>query len=155
MLLVGAVHIALGWAWHIVYRARHTWRLKREGALAAAAFVALLGAVEALRGGHASGAPQPEPTTIAIKTPEPDGAPAVTAQATTPAAIEQAVTTPQADPVETIAALPSPEPEAHDDPIGAKIMERLGEDVATGSLADDPEPQPVKPHKRKATAKSD
>jgi hypothetical protein len=155
MLLVGAVHIALGWAWHIAYRARHNWRLKREGALAAAAFVALLGAVEALRSGHASGATQSEPTTIAIKTPEPDAAPAITAQATPPAAVDQAETTPQADPVETVAALPSPEPETRDDPIGAKIMERLGEDVATGSLADDPEPQPAKPHKHKATAKND
>ena len=44
-----------------------------------------------------------------------------------------------------------------DDPIGAKIMERLGEDVATGALADDPEPQPqtAKPHKRKTAAKSE
>jgi hypothetical protein len=154
MLLVGAVHIALGWAWHIAYRARHTWRLKREGALAAAALVALVGAVETLRTHHASVAPGPEPTTVAVKTPEPDAGPAFTAQATTPASVDEAATTPAAEPVETIAALPSPEPQTRDDPIGAKIMERLGEDVATGALADDPEPEPAKPHKRKAPAKS-
>ena len=52
MLLVGAVDIALGWAWHTAHRARLHWSLKREGALVAAALVALVGAVETARSLH-------------------------------------------------------------------------------------------------------
>jgi hypothetical protein len=168
MLLVGAVDIAIGWAWHTVHQVRHHWRLKREGALAAAALVALVGTVETLRHGGHGALPEAQRTTVAVKVAVPNAEiPAVTAQATPPAAVEQAPTTPAVDPVETVAALPSPEPAADEaDPIGAKIMERLGDDVATGSLGDDPEPPaaeayvapepaPAKPHRHKAGAKAD
>jgi hypothetical protein len=131
MVLVGAVQIVLGWVWHIAYRARRHWSLKREGALCAAAFVAVLGVVDVAR------SPKVEPP--ASRTAS---APAHTALATpvvTEAAkpIEILPATPL---VETTPALPSPDIErtAETDPIGAKILERLGDTIATGSIVAKP-----------------
>ena len=73
---------------------------------------------------------------------------------------------PTAEPVQTVAAAASPEPVEQPDPIGAKIMERLGDDVATGSVDDATnvvaaspakpgKPKPAKPAKRKVSPSAD
>lgn len=64
MLLVSAVDVALGWATHTFYMARHHWTLRREGALGAAALVALIGVVDTARLHH--GADQPASTVLAV-----------------------------------------------------------------------------------------
>lgn len=170
MLLVGAVDIALGWAWHTVYRAKHHWSLKREGALAAAALVALFGAAETIRTLQQSGpvapaaaktlaGPSAEPSAepVALATPAAvETPPALTADATpTTAAVPMPEEiTPSPEPVATIAAAVSPEPVDNPDPIGAKIMERLGDEVATGSLDAPPEAAPAKPKAKPAKRKT-
>jgi len=52
MLVTSSVDVAVGWVWHTAYRARWHWKLKREGALIAAAVVALFGAVDTARTLH-------------------------------------------------------------------------------------------------------
>jgi len=156
MLVVSAVHIVVGWVWHTAYRARWHWRLKREGALLAAAAVAAFGAVDSARSMMRSlSAPQ----AVIAST-----APAVTASATPvvtePKVVEVApAPTPFAafpsEPIQTTAAVSSPDldnvapedrlpPEA-DDPIAAKINERLGDPATTASIpVAKPKPKPVK-----------
>jgi hypothetical protein len=126
MLLVSAVHIALGWIWHTSHRVRHHWTLRREGALVAAAAVALIGTIDMLRGARHSdpnaGRHRPTATLTATATP------AVTES--TPLEIKPA------EPPATVAALPSPPADgAAADTIGQKIMERLGDEPATASIA--------------------
>lgn len=164
MLFVGAVDIALGWAWHTAYRARLHWKLRREGALAAAAVVALIGVVDNVRSYRhpivqpvttTEAAPaftaSATPTTTVVERPVeilPAAEPAAPASIAEPAAPALIST-----PVETVAAVPSPVPSMADDPIGAKIMERLGDEVATGSLDDAETPTVVKPKATKPAAK--
>ena len=172
MLLVGAVDIALGWAWHTVYRARLHWSVKREGALAAATLVALIGAFETVRTRHSpSLSPaiedQAAPAITATATPT-TVEPAQPAQMLPPVApVETVEALPSPVPVETMPALPSPSPAEFatapaesSDPIGDKIMERLGDDVATGSVEPAVEPAAIKPaapkaSKKRKTAKKD
>jgi hypothetical protein len=168
MLLVGAVDIALGWAWHTAYRARHHWTLKREGALAAAALVALMGAVETMRsfktvGVGTSTLVEPALRLTAEASPSAtESQPAVTADATAPVAVaaQPEEIMPADDAVQTVAAVSSPAAVEAQDPIGAKIMERLGDDTATGSVETTPgavaaaaskpaRVKPTKPTKRK------
>jgi len=142
MLLVNAVQIAIGWAWHTAYRARHHWTAKREGALIAAAAVALIGLGDTIRTISKGDGPAPSP------------AAAITALAT-PVVTE--VTPLEIRPpegVETVEASPSPplEDVAGADPIGAKIMERLGDASATGSIDDPPVAIAPTPKKPKAKA---
>jgi hypothetical protein len=130
MVLVSAVQIGLGFVWHVGYRARRHWSLKREGALAAAAGVMLLGAadltVSALsEAPHAAvarpGAVASAPVHTAVATP-------VITEAARPIQILPATAS-----VDTVAAAPSPSAESTD-LIGAKITERLGEEIATGTI---------------------
>jgi hypothetical protein len=142
MLLVSAVQIAIGWAWHTAHRARLHWTLKREGSLIAAVAVALIGAADTIR---SSGQKE-----------------AVSTQASPPrtaAAMSRPVFT-EAKPIEirpeavdTIEAVPSPPivDVAEADPIGEKIMERLGDKVETGSI-EGAEPEPPRATKRKPRA---
>lgn len=129
MLLVSAVQIAIGWAWHTAHRARLHWTLKREGALIAAAAIAMIGGVETIRSAsHGKGAPAPIVS------------PALTAMATPVFTEETPLEVLPPGSIETIEAVPSPpvvEPLAAADPIAGKIMERLGE-PATGSVGDEP-----------------
>ncbi|MGH6754432.1 MAG: hypothetical protein ACREDP_19940 [Bradyrhizobium sp.] len=168
MLFVSAVNVALGWGWHIAYRARHHWSLKREGALVAAATVALIGAVDTV---HSARSPK-EPGSIVAPSA------ALTASATPvvtesqPIEIKPAAADPA---IETVAAAQAPAvpPMPADDPIADKINERLGEPTATGSIAagatpsDDPDaldpvdaatlvkPKPAKPAKIVKPAKAE
>ena len=157
MLVVSAVHIAVGWVWHTAYRARWHWRLKREGALMAAAAVAAFGAVDSARSmmrNHsapesviasttqtvtASATPVvTEPKVVAI---EPAAAP-VAPFASDPTPIVAAANAPNLDNVAPEDRLP-PGP---DDPIAAKIKERLGDPLTTASIPDAPagKPKPIK-----------
>jgi hypothetical protein len=129
MVLVGAVQIALGWVWHTVYRARHHWTLRREGALSAAAAVAAFGLLQVAMGMGQSKIDERIPAEAAAP-------PALTAEATPPAAeaTRPLEIMPAAAPIETVAAAPSPAPELREDLIAQKIMERLGDDIPTASL---------------------
>ncbi len=96
--MFGVFDIALGWAWHTAYRARKFWKLRREGALIAAAAVSLVGIIDISR----HGLPEPAPVALAAVAARPStpARPAVTAVATPVAETPQAV--------ETIAAVPMP-----------------------------------------------
>jgi hypothetical protein len=96
--MFGVFEIALGWAWHTAYRARKFWKLRREGALIAAAAVAIVGVADVAR----HGLPEPAPVALAAVAARPStpARPAVTAMATPVAETPQAV--------ETIAAIPMP-----------------------------------------------
>jgi len=168
MLLASSVDITVGWLWHTAYRARWHWKLKREGALVAAGFVAFVGAVDTARSLHAS-LPMTPAETAALATPAPVVAPPVIASAV-PSAIAPAPTAQQpvngtvqafadpnapqfpiiqdqtgsidqADPVETI--LPMDPAAQRDDPIARKINERFA-DTADTSAVKKPKPKPVK-----------
>jgi hypothetical protein len=133
MLFVSAVNVALGWGWHIAYRARHHWSLKREGALVAAAAVALFGAVDAMR--PAQGPQEPNPVIAPTA--------ALTASATPVVTEARPIEIKPADqPLDTVAAAQSPAvpPMPEDDPIGQKILERLGDPIETGSIDAAPAP---------------
>ena len=166
MLVASAVDITVGWLWHNAYRARHHWKLKREGALVAAGFVALVGAVDTARSIHA--APAVSAATAAVTAPAPVTAPVIANLAPAPAAPAplpatnansmQAAADPvvapqfpiiqdqtgsidQADPIETILPM---DPEAQrDDPIARKINERCGE-ATEAPVVKKPKPRPVK-----------
>ncbi len=165
MLVASAVDITVGWLWHTAYRARRHWKLKREGALVAAGFVAFVGAIDATRAIHAT--PAAPAATAALATPAPAApvianlAPAPTAPpvaAPAPTNAMQAAADPtiapqfpiiqdqtgsidQADPIETILPM---DPEAQrDDPIARKINERFGE-APEAPAVKKPKPRPVK-----------
>ncbi|GLS23741.1 hypothetical protein GCM10007874_67620 [Labrys miyagiensis] len=169
MLLASAVDISIGWLWHTAYRARWHWKLKREGALVAAGFVALVGVIDTARSLY-SAHPTTQGQTATITTPAPGAAPQPVVASTVPAAIAPAATaqqpvgstvqaysdpsTPQfpiiqdqtgsidqADPVETI--LPMDPAAQKDDPIARKINERFG-DAAEAPAVHKPKPKPVK-----------
>ncbi|MDQ0393965.1 hypothetical protein [Labrys monachus] len=176
MLLASSAEVAVGWFWHTAYRARWHWKLKREGALIAAAVVALAGAVDTARTIHRSPqasdiAPLSAPVAAAMT---PDTAavaatitlPAAGAVAANPPAIDgtQTAQAPDAapkfpiiqdqtgsidqnDPIETI--LPMDSSARKDDPIAQKINERFG-DAAPA----EPAPKKAKPRAvRTASAK--
>src|SRR3954467_1034283 len=143
MVLVSAVHIALGWAWHIGYRAKHHWSLKREGALAAAALVAILGAIDLSRGHH--GAPPESPVAAKSDRYAVTTTPAATAvatpvvtEATRPIQIMPSLAEAAPAEIDTVPASPSPELAQSSDPIGDKILERLGDEPATASVTPKP-----------------
>jgi hypothetical protein len=146
MLLVSAVQIAIGWAWHTAHRARLHWTLKREGSLIAAAAIALIGAAETIRSSaqpDATSAQAPPPSTVAAMS-----RPVLTEAK--PLEIRPA------EAVETIEAVPSPPlgGVAEADPIGDKIMERLGERSETGSIeAAEPAPAPATKRKPRTAKK--
>lgn len=169
MLVASAVDIAVGWLWHTAYRARWHWKLKREGALIAAGFVALVGAVDTARSLHST-LPTTPAETATLTTPTPAAAQPVvasvapTAVAPAPAAAlpvdssaqayadpnatpqfpiiqDQTGSIDQADPVETI--LPMDQSAERDDPIARKINERYG-DATDAPVAKKPKPKPVK-----------
>ena len=131
MVFVSAVQIGLGFVWHVGYRAKRHWSLKREGALTAAAVVALLGAVDLTMSAA------PEAPVARAAPPDTDASAPVHTAAATPVVTEAArpiQILPGAWPVDTVAAAPSPAAEPVD-LIGAKISERLGEEIATGTIA--------------------
>lgn len=136
MLLASAVHISLGWAWHTIHRARLHWSWKREGALVAAATIALIGAVDTARtlGSDRTTAPvsRPAAALTAMSTP--------VVTETTPLEILPAAE------IATVAAVPSPGPDPAPkvDLIAGKILERLGDDAPTASIPDAPKHKPVK-----------
>ncbi|MGO4338384.1 hypothetical protein AB4037_26040 [Labrys sp. KB_33_2] len=164
MLVASAVDITVGWLWHTAYRARHHWKLKREGALVAAGFVAFVGAIDAARSIHAT--PAVSAAAAAVTVPAPVTAPVIANLAPAPAAplpaananSMQAAADPtvapqfpiiqdqtgsidQADPIETILPM---DPEAQrDDPIARKINERFG-DATEAPVVKKPKPRPVK-----------
>lgn len=165
MLVASAVDITVGWLWHTAYRARRHWKLKREGALVAAGFVAFVGAIDAARSIHAM--PAGPAHTAAAVAPAPAAAPVVAALAPAAAPVmappasantQQAAADPnaapqfpiiqdqtgsidQADPIETILPM---DPEAQrDDPIARKINERFG-DAGEAPAVKKPKPRPVK-----------
>jgi hypothetical protein len=137
MLFVGAVQISLGWAWHTVHRARLHWSLKREGALLAAAVVAIVGAVDMAR------------KLTAEKPAGPLGGPAaaVTAMATPVVTETRPLEILPAGDVATVDATPSPELDAGPkvDLIAGKILERMGDDVQTGALGETQRRKATKP----------
>lgn len=163
MLVASTVDITVGWLWHTAYRARHHWKLKREGALVAAGFVAFVGAIDTARSIHA-----PPAATAAVIAPAPVTAPVIANLAPAPAVPAplpaanvnsmQAAADPavapqfpiiqdqtgsidQADPIETILPM---DPEAQrDDPIARKINERFG-DATEAPIVKKPKPRPVK-----------
>ncbi|MDT3379301.1 hypothetical protein RNI52_18355 [Labrys neptuniae] len=166
MLVASAVDITVGWLWHTAYRARHHWKLKREGALVAAGFVAFVGAIDTARSIHAAPAAPAEVAVVAA--PAPVTTPVIANLAPAPAAPApvtpadansmQAAANPtlapqfpiiqdqtgsidQADPIETILPM---DPEAQrDDPIARKINERFG-DATEAPVVKKPKPRPVK-----------
>lgn len=153
MLVVSAVHVAVGWVWHTAYRIRWHWRLKREGALMAAAAVVAFGAVD---GARSMMKMQSGPQAFVASTTETVTAPA-TPVLTEPKVVAVApavepVAPEPVSPIQTVAALPSPDldnvapedqlPPGPDDPIAAKIKERLGDPMSTASI---PDPAPIKP----------
>ncbi|MDQ0469020.1 hypothetical protein [Labrys wisconsinensis] len=137
MLFVSAVNVALGWGWHIAYRAKHHWSLKREGALIAAAAVALIGTVDALRSAHRPqdhGAPAMSSPILAPTAALTDSAtPVVTAAQ--PLEIQPTDQAPETVAATQPPAVPPMPAASADDAIGQKILERLGDPVATGSIA--------------------
>jgi len=167
MLLASAVDITIGWLWHTAYRARWHWKLKREGALVAAGFVAFVGAIDTARSLHSTPAAPPAQTaTISVPEAAPQPQPLIASTAPTanaPAAQPAANTALQAysdpnapqfpiiqdqtgsidqgDPVETI--LPMDPSAQRDDPIARKINERFG-DASDTPAARKPKPKPVK-----------
>jgi len=153
MLVVSAVHVAVGWVWHTAYRIRWHWRLKREGALMAAAAVVAFGAVD---GARSMMKMQNGPQAFVASTTEAVTAPA-TPVLTEPKVVAVApavepVAPEPVSPIQTVAAAASPDldnvapedqlPPGPDDPIAAKIKERLGDPVSTASI---PTPAPIKP----------
>jgi hypothetical protein len=169
MLLASAVDISIGWLWHTAYRARWHWKLKREGALVAAGFVALVGVIDTARSLH-SAPPATPAETATISAPTPGAAsqpvvasamPAILTPAPAPqqpaGGSVQAYTDPnapqfpiiqdqtgsidQGDPVETI--LPMDPAAQKDDPIARKINERFG-DAAEAPAGHKPKPKPLK-----------
>jgi len=140
MLLVSAVQIVLGWAWHVGFRARPHWSLRREGALAAAALAALAGAYDLTHGrqaGPAASGPLARGDRFVATTPAAT-APAtpVITEAARPMEIEPTADASEPQSVETIPAAPSPQlaEKQASDPIGDKILERLGDGGATASV---------------------
>lgn len=153
MLVVSAVHVAVGWVWHTAYRIRWHWRLKREGALMAAAAVVAFGAVD---GARSMMRLQGGPPAVVASTTETVTAPA-TPVLTEPKVMAvapsvDAVAPEPVSPIENVAAMRSPDldnvapedqlPPGPDDPIAAKIKERLGDPVSTASI---PDQAPIKP----------
>jgi hypothetical protein len=146
MLLVSAVQIAIGWAWHTAHRAKLHWTLKREGSLIAAAAVALIGVADTIR---SSG--QQDATSTQASPP-----PALTAMGKPVLTEAKPIEIRPVEAVATIEAVPSPPIAeiAEADPIGEKIMERLGDRAETGSIeGPEPEPPPVTKRKPRATKK--
>ena len=174
MLLVGAVDIALGWAWHTAHgpgsigaSSAKVHSLRRPWWLSSAPWKLYGPFIMAPSASGASIDAKPAPLAAATP-PAADSAPAMTADATMPATAEPRPMeiSPAAEPVQTVAAAASPEPVEQPDPIGAKIMERLGDDVATGSVDDATrvvaaspakpgKPKPAKPAKRKVSPSAD
>ncbi len=183
MLLASAVDITIGWLWHTAYRARWHWKLKREGALVAAGFVAFIGAVDTARSLHSSTATTPAET-AALTPVAPTVAPAPVVASAMPATMAPAPQQPasgaiqayadpnapqfpiiqdqtgsidQADPIETI--LPMDPAAQRDDPIARKINERFGD--AEAPVARKPKPvktaaaKPAKPAKPAKKAAND
>ena len=144
MLLVSAVQIVIGWAWHTAHRAKLHWSLRREGTLIAAAAVALIGAAETIR--SSVGKDDARLTDASsLRASRATGRPVLTeakpleVNPNDPAGAIEAIGTIEAAPspsVETVSAA---------DPIAHKIMERLGDSAQTGSIAaDEPAPAAIK-----------
>ncbi|WP_413993188.1 hypothetical protein ACMDCR_14520 [Labrys okinawensis] len=169
MLLASAVDISIGWLWHIAYRARRHWKLKREGALIAAGFVAFVGVIDTARSlysGHQTATAQTATITmpapgvasqpVVASTAPAAAAPAATAQQPVGSTVQaysdpnspqfpiiqdQTGSIDQGDPVETI--LPMDPTAQKDDPIARKINERFG-DAAEAPATHKARPKPVK-----------
>jgi len=157
MLVVSAVHIVGGWIWHTAYRARWHWKLKREGALMAAAAVVAFGAVDSARSMMDVRRAPDSFVALATKPVTASATPVVTEARVVeiqPSVLP--VAAPGVEPVQTVASSQSPSldnvapedqlPPEIDDPIAAKIVERLGDPAATASIADQHavKPKPVR-----------
>lgn len=169
MLLVSAVHVVSGWAWHTAYRMRHHWRLKREGALTAAAFVAALGLVDAVRNSGATTGTIPATEIASVpaapaRTDETQTAAGETdeaAQADTPDeyALTGAVPIERPDtPLDLANIAPEDQlPPDPDQPVPTRDADRLGDMTGSISAGEDVDPQrfsdAAPAHKPKVRAK--